>query len=116
MLDAGHGPDLLGADHLVLVQEEHGNPGCPDQFIRLWGAKAFGCPGKSVGGGLAYPVGLVDDEHIEGVSLGLHKVVGVAEELPHSPDSPSYNLPQGDGEGPAARGMRDVVPPLGQLT
>ena len=67
-LDRAH---LARADDLVLVEQEHGYPGCCDELVdlRLTGAQ----PGwrVPVGGGLPDPVGLVQDEHVEAVAVGV---------------------------------------------
>jgi hypothetical protein len=74
--------DLVALDGLQVVDEEHPDPGDRQQLVEL---RSVGVDGvllaEPVPGVLADPVGLVADQHVEGVVLGVE--VGV-EELEHA--------------------------------
>jgi hypothetical protein len=76
----------------VLIQQEHRHPGSPEEFIDLGDRGALGGWGVSVVGGLSDAVGLIGQQHVQGVGFGLAEDVEVAKERLDPPFPPADDL------------------------
>ncbi len=78
-------PSLPGLDDLVFVEQEDRDTGCGDQLVDLRPAAFPHRPGcEPVDGCLPNPMGLVADQYVEAVLLGVHEAVEVLEHRLHS--------------------------------
>ena len=114
-LDLRDRSPLGGANHLVLVQQEHRHPGGVDQFLDLWSPGAQRGTGVPVGRGLLDAVRLVEDEDVEAVLLGVDELVVVLEHLLHARCPAAGDAAQGLGERRGARRVQDGATLTGEL-
>jgi hypothetical protein len=111
LLDVLTGTELARPDDLVLVEQEHRDPRSGHELVDLRSRRlteVLGCPPAD--GGLTDPVGLVQDEHVQAVALGLHEVVEVLEQRPGVRRTVAGDLAQLSVEGARAVACTTVRP------